>query len=466
MHTHRRPGFFLAALLLVSVSSPPGFAAPPVSKAMLAQWQALLQRPDTDVITLGNGKQVSARELKQVLTRQAQVVPLPLPQRDQLLQAPLALRAQINSNAASARLSIASATANPTAIAAAGDPSMHGPTNIRGQKSYMQSYLSLPPGVWQVNGQSQQFILTPGGALVVTGKGFGVPPVPNRLATANTLARHRVPGRMRALAPAFSAGALDLPVTAWADAEVDASVPAGLRGLLDFNGVVLELTTPDGVVFHSQPGSFIAAREEIGVPAPLTNVVQFVSSPSWPGPTMDGYGGVYRMEDMDGDFNCKPTGQDAFIFGDLPRGFVVSGIYMTVQSPTITADGDGLGNQGSRVFFPGYQIVGWDQVHQGASNKNQWRVRVNWGIWHWHRSPNIIADLRVAGGSDYDWINVLYYAEQLGLAAAWGPYGVIADAYINAVANPIVSFTSAHNGCWSQYAIGVTAIGPAGVTPW
>ena len=61
---------------------------------------------------------------------------------------------------------------------------------------------------------------------------------------------------------------------------------------------------------------------------------------------------------------------------------------------------------------------------------------------------------------------MLYYAEQLGLAAAWGPYGVIADAYINAVANPIVSFTSAHNGCWSQYAIGVTAIGPAGVTPW
>jgi hypothetical protein len=328
----------------------------------------------------------------------------------------------------------------------------------------------LRAGVWGVNQRSSGFVLTPGGNLTLTGNGFGVAPS-GAPAKAYLPGRLVSPGRVRALSSGFPNGALVLVVNGWSPQEISASVPPGLRGIADLSSVVLEVTTPDGHVYSSKAGSFYAAREEIPMPLhwigpPDLWFPQFSASSNW-GVTPDPSGRVDRQVSQDGDFDCPKPGQDSLFFytTKLDNGFEISGVTLNVAAPVTSGNGDGLGHDGDRVFFPGYGIVGWKQ-DPGASNADyNWHVYFNWGVWRWHRSANFFQ--QVADDISGNATAVLDDAVALGLAVTSVPAAaMVGDAvYWGVLPQDIAAVDDSKNGCWSSYVFGVTAVGPAGLTP-
>jgi hypothetical protein len=478
----------------VNIGQVPAGAArrlnPEQAKQLAAHLQEILRRPDSEVIALPHGRQVSVGTLKQTLARNVHVLGVPHPQRMKLLNAQLNVREQVNRDSAAAHAALAAqlssqppAAATPAGtgapratapaeapfLAATGNDS-HFAAAMRATDPRLPMTPQLRAGVWGVNQHSSGFVLTPGGNLTLTGNGFGVAPTVAP-AKAYLPGRFLPPGRVRALSAGFPNGALTLVVNSWSPQEITASVPAGLRGIADLNAVVLEVATPDGHVYHSNAGSFYAAREEIPVAVNWTGPSdiwwpQFLGSSNW-GATPYASGRIDRQVSQDGDFDCPKPGQDAFQFWttNVGNGFEVSGVTLSVAAPVTAGNGDGLGHDGDRVFFPGYSIVGWKQAPGAPDADHNWYVYFNWGVWRWHRSPNFFQ--QVADDISSNASAVLDDAALLGVAVTSVPGAILAGwgADHGVLSADISAVDDSKNGCWSSYVIGITAVGPAGLSP-
>jgi hypothetical protein len=114
------------------------------------------------------------------------------------------------------------------------------------------------------------------------------------------------------------------------------------------------------------------------------------------------------------------------------NGFDVIGATLG-HGRTDSGDGDGYGQPGGRVFFPGYGFGAWtdDRVTRplgGGTEDFVSALPINWGVYRAHRSPNVAAGVSFAG--------------------------------------PYVNSTNESNLCSSYYEItSLRLYGPAGVTP-
>jgi hypothetical protein len=399
-------------------------AAPPGGSPQL---QDALKRPDSDVITGPGGKQATVGQIRQELARRARLeadlksgrapgIPASgqkqfslSPNRVALLSAQARARDDENRFADQARGTSAAAAAQ--AMPPAGAASAPG-VRISASQAASQSKVAvaLQDGIGAVNGKRQGFVVTPGGKVVVGGHGFGT-------AAGRVLLRHG----------AFPGGAIALQVAGWSEHEIDALVPAGVSGLPDLDGVGLEVVVvPLQSVNVTQgrsaptrsytigPGKFVAARVETTFADNLGRLVMFQGSQNWP-VAMTPTGAVFRF-DQGTSVNCRPPGTDQLVF-TVPPGFTVSAVAMSVHSPTDngTFGGGGLMVSDEQHSFIGaYGYGAWGRTQVG--NQMFDSLTINWGVWKDHQ-----------------------------------------DGYI---------FIPSNDMCMSGYAVSVSVVGPAGLSPF
>ena len=241
-------------------------------------------------------------------------------------------------------------------------------------------------GIIQVNGKNSAVTVTPGGSLAISGRGFGA-----ETGLVTVIVEH---GMNR----------ISLPIGAWQDDAIYATLPAGIRNLQD-QPAKLQVISHAGKVYELDDVKFFATREEVLLTSRLTQLYHLVEGGSWPAYS-DDQGEVSRGTLDQGSVDCRPAGTDTLVFAPA-NGFEVSGVVMW-HGRTDTGDGDSFGNAGSRVFFPGYSIGEWTQD----------ALKINWGVWRDYSSP---------------------------MAA-----GVVA----------------ASEFCLSNYRVAVSVVGPAGVSPF
>ena len=278
-----------------------------------------------------------------------------------------------------ARGAFAQAPGRTSSLAAAAEA--HSPLAVRNART-QDALARQPDGISFINGKPRDFIITPGGSVIIAGKGFG-------------------PASGRAFASGltgFPGGAAALRVIAWSNFEIDAVLPAGIRGVPDIDGISAQVFTPAGKSFTLANGKFIAAREEITLTSQLDRLILLKPSAAWPW-IMAADGGVHRW--LGGNsVECPSAGTDELIF-QPPSGFEVSGVVMR-YGRTDTGDGDAYGHAGNHLFIPGYGIGDWDTT-AGPGGQLFDRLSIAWGIFRSHTSPGIFKG--VANGdqcnSDY-----------------------------------------------------------------
>jgi hypothetical protein len=246
-----------------------------------------------------------------------------------------------------------------------------------------------PDGIWFVNNQANDFIITPGGSVVISGKGFG-----------------ERPGQVFAKGlTGFPGGAAELQVQGWNNFEIDAVLPAGIRNVADLNAISVQVLTFSSRSFSLGNGRFYAERAEIVLPQTidLHAVFDVQLSRNWMvnfnpglGPAssveMTGNGWVERFDDSS-ELTCKQPGTDTLFPKNLPYDFQVSGIAME-HGRTDSGDGNGMpnGDSGNHMYVPGYSIT-WGQTTVAAGpNRDKLvdAVAIGWGVWRSHTSPGIV----------------------------------------------------------------------------
>lgn len=336
------------------------------------------------------------------------------PNRTALLQTQLKIRDEQNRIALSLkgqgeRHAMLATQATPSSSAFAGAPGRtsslaaaaeaRSPLAARNAKT-QDALANQPDGIWSVNNMARDFVITPGGNVVIFGKGFGERP-------GQVLAKGLT---------GFPGGAAALQVTAWGNFEIDAVLPPGIRGVADLNGISLQALASSGKSFTIGNGRFYAERAEIVLPRTIDMhaVFDVRLSPNWTinfnpaeGSATDvemaRNGFVERFDDSSA-LTCKQPGADMLFSKDLPLGFQVSGIAM-VYGRTDSGDGNGMpnGDSGSHTFTPGYSIT-WGQttVAVGANrDKVVDTISIGWGVWRSHTSPGITQDKEDVCASSY-----------------------------------------------------------------
>lgn len=320
--------------------------------------------------------------------------------RDEQNRIALSLKGQWARQAALTRVPTSSSTfagapGHTSSLAAASEA--RSPLAARNAKTE-DALAGQPDGIWFVNNQSRDFIITPGGNVVIFGKGFG--PSPGQVFAKGLTG--------------FPGGAAALQVRSWGNFEIDAVLPPGIRGVADLDGIAVQVLAPAGKSFTLGNGKFIAAREEITLPSgiDMRAVFDVEISPNWTvtqdnsgsSPSGGGFGtmntssvaltqwgGVGRYEAFT-KAECKRPGTDTFIPKPLPRGFEVTAIGM-VNGRTDTGDGNGMLNDepGNHLFIPGYSIT-WGQTKVATGrdrDKLVDSIAIGWGIWRSHTSPGL-----------------------------------------------------------------------------
>jgi len=400
----------------------------------------VLRRPDSDIISLPNGKQVTVGQVRQELARRARLeaelksgrapgIPASSqrqyslsPNRAVLLSAQARARDDEDRFAAQARGTSAAAAgqAMPSAPAAGSSgtvkqkmqppppPSASG-ARISASQAATQDKVAIAPqdGIGGVTGKRRDFVVTPGGKIVVGGHGFGTAP-------GRVLVRHgAIPG-----------GAIALQVVSWTEHEIDTLVPANVSGLPDLDGIGLEVLvvppkgisveqsrTVPGKSYSIGPGKFVAARVETTFADNLGGLISFQTSQNWPG-TMSSEGLVFRYEGGE-SVNCRPPGADRLVFKVRP-GFTVSAVAMSVHAPTDVGASGGLFGEETHLFSPAYSYGDWGKVVAGSQTLDS--LTINWGVWKNHQ-----------------------------------------EGYFLLPSNDI---------CMSGYAVSVSVVGPAGLSPF
>jgi hypothetical protein len=204
-------------------------------------------------------------------------------------------------------------------------------------------YQASPAEIWLVNGKRQDFLITPGGYLTISGKGFG-----DAIGSANVIG-------------AFPGGAAPLRIIDWRDDEVYALLPEGLRGALDQRATV-QIITQAGITHRIDGGRFVAAREEVVLTQNLRRLVSVESAGKWPA-DMDGNAAVIRTRRF-GAVHCPYPDTDYLSFSRPANQYQIVGVSMQRVDPT-----------------PALQAPFSDFV--GDYTFGEWgaRLPVNWGVW-------------------------------------------------------------------------------------
>ena len=216
-------------------------------------------------------------------------------------------------------------------------------TRVVQDRSDAAKYQALPAEIWMVNGKRQDFLVTPGGYLTISGKGFGA-----TIGTANVIG-------------AFPGGAVPLRVIDWRDDEVYALLPEGLRGVLD-QRVNIQLITRTNVTQRIDGGRFVAAREEIVLTQNLRRLVSADTAGVWPA-EMNADAAVIRSRRF-GAVHCPYPDTDYLIFARPANQHQIVGVTMKAVDPTPMPQEPFSG------FVPGYEFGEWSD-----------RLPVKWGVW-------------------------------------------------------------------------------------
>src|SRR6185312_11403586 len=319
------------------------------------------------------------------------------PHRTTLLQAQTKIRDEQNRIALSLKGQWHMASPGPAAPSSSAFAAAPGRTSSLGANAAARSPLlarnartqdtlaSQPDGIWFVNNKARDFVITPGGNVVIFGKGFGE--------RAGQVFAKGLTG--------FPGGAAALQVTAWSNFEIDAVLPAGIRGVRDLSGVATQVVTPAGKSFTLGNGRFFAAREEIVLTTNLDRLIEFqmfgwttsedasVTSDTGSHPNvLDTNGNVRRLEAGISDFDCERSSHDILVFSHVPAGFTVSGIAFW-SGRTDAGDGNGYGGSGNRMYFPGYSLGDFYTTSQATNHLQSASfdaIQINWGVWRSHNS--------------------------------------------------------------------------------
>jgi hypothetical protein len=279
------------------------------------------------------------------------------PRRTQLINEQLTLRTQENALAKQAH----SLAAGPVS-AAAGPPSITRAAALSAAAGVTAGSQRLEPGIANVNRKTSGALLTPGGYITISGRGFG-----------QTLGQVNAVGR-------FPNGELAYKVIEWRDDQIHALLPEGVRGVPD-QGATLQVVTRGGKTWSAPGMRFVATRAEIMLTSGQ-RVFDVRPAADWL-PQVGPDGWVLRSETGE-KLICKRPGADLYRLKPMPPGWEVSAL--GVAHAPFVVGGAGETPGGQVTFAPGYELWEWSGD----------RIIVKWGVVRTHRSPF----LGVRGGDE------------------------------------------------------------------
>lgn len=212
-------------------------------------------------------------------------------------------------------------------------------------RSAVAQYDAMAPGIWAVNRKQRDFLITPGGYLTVSGKGFG-----------DTVGQANVIGD-------FPGGAAPLRTVDWRDNEVYLLLPEGLRGVRD-QQATLQIITRAGKTFRLDGGRFVAEREEVTLTSNLSRLVRVETAGIWPA-ELDSNAAVVRYAHR-GAVRCSDPSTDYLSFAQPAKDFEVVGISMVAVAPRTSTNDPTV----VHWYLPGYSFGAWAD-----------RLPANWGVW-------------------------------------------------------------------------------------
>lgn len=247
--------------------------------------------------------------------------------------------------------------------------------------------------------------LTPGGVYTITGKGFG-----DAVGAVDLIGAHLPSGRV------------SLPVTQWQDGKVQVQFPEPVSGVPD--GIVtLRLTTHAGALL-TRPVQFYATRQQLmlsGTDLDLNQLfdISLGNQKDWSETRTTG-DQVLRTKSGN-DINCPSVGQDS-LRTRFPAGWALVEVSLSTWLPTQgNSSKDFYGNDGDTVVSGNYAIT---QVPAGFTNQ---LFNASWGVLRSHSSSGFRLVPQFSG-NDFGW--------------------------------------SGNDGCVSAYTLSVTMVGPAGLRPY
>jgi hypothetical protein len=263
---------------------------------------------------------------------------------------------------------------------------------------------SIPPGIAIVNGHDKGVQFTPGGLYTIIGKGFG-----------NTV------GAVDLVSPHLPAGRLGLPVTQWSDGQLQAQFPEPVSGIAD-QPVKLRVTTRTGTLF-TMDVQFYATRQPVTLASSNLDLSQAfelnLGAPNDWSVMPTNFGTITRSKSGN-NIDCPSVGKDS-LRTKLPQGWALVEIAVNTWLPTQgDPNKDFFGQDGDTVVSGTYNIT-------GLTNQ---LFEVNWGVLRSHSTRNLIPTTNFADSASRDF--------------GW----------------------EGNDGCLSDYAVELTVVGPAGLTPF
>lgn len=302
--------------------------------------QQALAKPDTTKVVLA-GKETTVGELR----KRAKAREVLATSKPPIVKSGAAIKGPLRNGSAEANSLVALARQESSAALAQ-----------RTTKGSHAARVVPSVGIDTVNGKERGFVVSPGGNVTIMGGQFG-----------DTIGQVNVIGQ-------FPGGAAPLRVVDWRAGEIHALFPPGLRGALDHQ-VTLQVITSGQKTFRLDGGKFIAAREDVVVTTGLLRMVQFYSAGSWSA-QMDENGVVNRAYSGE-HTDCLAPAKDGLKITDPGRGFFVTGVSLLWTGRTDSGDGSSMGDDGNRIYYPGYGFTEW--YHD--------EIGVKWGVWRSHQSP-------------------------------------------------------------------------------
>jgi len=323
-----------------------------------------------------------------------------------------------------AQAGLTSHTAAPGVIATAAGGITHDP-RVTGTEHMPTA------GIFSVNNHfTTSPHLTPGGKVGIWGMGFGAGP-----------------GAVTLVGGPFDRSPIKLQVVRWTTDTIEATVPAGIRGVPDVDGAVLQVSTSEGKSYRFDNVSFVAVREEQTITDPQ-KILLFVQSITY-GATWQPQGQIGQVRWVAGQsIDCPAIGTDTIHFKPL-RGFDAIGASMS-HGRTDSGDGDADGWPGSRTFSGNYAFGSW--VNED--------LPVSWGVFRSHTSPRTYLSL-----DGTVWSDPFYGSFWAAVFVGTPAIGVPAAVQHGDPFSPIHS-RDAYDECESGWVLtALTVWGPAGVSP-
>jgi hypothetical protein len=369
----------------------------PSKAAVSPSLEALLKRPDADVITAPDGRHTTVGEIRKVVARRRAIIdalrigklppgwkstsspPKASPSRAELLKASTTLRdaSHAEAQAAIAHGASSSTVRRPTATAAEQAFTSSSLRTRAGREPGGAQNLALTeqikPGIFLINRKSSGVQITPGGQYAINGLGFGA-----AMGQVDLAGKH-LPG-----------GHVALQVTQWNDGQIIAFLPEPLRGLAD-QPLTLRVVTPGGTLY-THDVQFYATREEISVDSlqgtlPLDRAfkAQLSNLDKWASGSIAA--NVVSRSTEGQDIGCPNPGNDVLTITP-PSGWALTEASVTSAEPTQSdPKHDIFGADGDTVVTSNWDITGWQSIDTFTSSSAQ--LTVHWGVFRSHTASGV-----------------------------------------------------------------------------